>query len=346
VNAETPSECGYRWPAEWEAHEATWIAWPHNHDTWPGHFEGIPEIFAALIRAITRFEPVHILAGGQRVMQQAKAMVGDLPEVTLHDIPTNDAWIRDYGPTFLGNRHTSLITAVHWEFDSWGGKYPPWDLDNAAATRMAEIMKWRSFDGPAVLEGGAIDGNGQGVVLTTESCLLDVRRNAVITRRDMERILSDYLGAERVVWLPGGAIAGDDTDGHIDQLARFVGPQHLVVATEENEEDENYAPLAENLARLTKIRELSWPELDVTRLPMPKPVYFEQQRVPASYCNFYIVNGGVIVPQFDDAADHQALETLTRVFPRREVVGLPARQLVWGLGAYHCLAQQQPRATS
>ncbi len=342
MNADTPSACGYRWPAEWERHQATWIAWPHNHDTWPGHFQGIPEIFADLTRAIARFEAVHILAGGKRVREQAQAMVGDLPQVTLHDIPTNDAWARDYGPTFLQSGDGSHIAAVHWQFDSWGGKYPPWELDNAVPDRMAEIFPWPHFEGPAVLEGGAIDGNGQGVVMSTESCLLDVRRNPMVTQRDMERILSSYLGAERVIWLPGRPMAGDDTDGHIDQLARFVGPHQIVLATENDPNDVNYTPLAENTTRLEKIRETSWPELEFTPLPLPQPIFFDQHRVPASYCNFYFVNDGVIIPQFDDPADEVALATLARLFPQRQVVGLPARHLIWGLGAFHCLTQQQP----
>jgi agmatine deiminase len=342
VNSDTPSQCDYRWPAEWERHAATWIAWPHNHDTWPGHFAGVPEVFTELIRTVSHFEPVHVLAGGQRVMEQAQLMVGDLPQVTLHDIATNDAWVRDYGPIFLSHRHHAQIAAVNWQFDSWGGKYPPWDLDNAAAAKIAKTVGCSTFEGPAVLEGGAVDGNGQGTIMTTDTCLLDSRRNATINRRNMQRILAEYLGAKQVIWLPGGSIAGDDTDGHVDQLARFVAPEHVVLAFEENDQDENYAPLAENLTRLATFQQENWPDLQISRLPMPEPIYFEQQRAPASYCNFYIVNGGVIVPQFGDDADQQAVEVLSQVFPNRQIVGLPARQLVWGLGAFHCLTQQQP----
>jgi agmatine deiminase len=342
VNPVTPLAAGYRWPAEWEPHAATWIAWPHNRDTWPGHFAGIPDIFARLTRTIARFEPVHVLAGGQRVMEQAQSMVGELANVTLHDIATNDAWLRDYGPTFLHHRNRAEIAAVSWQFDAWGGKYPPWELDNAAAVKIAATAAWPTFEGPAVLEGGAIDGNGQGVVVTTESCLLDACRNATINRREMERILRDYLSAQHIIWLPGGAIAGDDTDGHVDQLVRFVAADRVVVAVEENDQDPNHATLAENLERLTQLRKTRWPDLKISQLPMPRPIYFDQRRVPASYCNFYLVNGGVIVPQFDDVADRQAVEVLSQLFPHREIVGLPARQLVWGLGAYHCLTQQQP----
>jgi agmatine deiminase len=283
-----------------------------------------------------------VLAGGQAVMEQAIAMVGDVENVVLHDIATNDAWTRDYGPTFLAGPPGALPALVDWQYNAWGGKYPPFDRDNDVPQQLAELLGKLRFSPGIVLEGGAIDGNGRGTILTTEQCLLNPNRNAGLSRPDTERCLADYLGARKVLWLSGGEIAGDDTDGHIDQLARFVDPSTVVAAIETNRDDDNYKPLQRNFEQLQAMTDQDAQPLKVIALPMPGPKYHNKQRVPASYLNFYIANGVVIVPQFNDDADQAAIATLASLFPGRQVLGLPALDLVWGLGAFHCLTQQEP----
>ncbi len=332
-----------RWPAEWEPHAATWIAWPHNQATWPQRFAPIPGCFADIIRTLARYEPVHVLSGGKSVMSEARAMVGRLPNVTLHDIPTNDVWIRDYGPTFLQGPAAGEVSLIDWQFNSWGEKYAAWDLDNAVPQRIAERFALRRFAPGIVMEGGSIDGNGAGLVMTSESCLLQPQRNPGLSRQEIEKLLLRYLGASRIIWLAGGPVAGDDTDGHIDQLARFVSPTKIVLAVEDDPCDVNYQALRTNLRMLDMCRHEGPTTLEIIPLPMPRPIYVEEQRVPASYCNFYIANGCVLVPMFDDPADEQACSILRSLFDDREIVGLPARDLIWGLGALHCMTQQQPK---
>lgn len=337
----TPASLGYRWPAEWEPHAATWLAWPRNPETWPGKFEPIPAVWATLVRTLAEFEPVRILAGGEAVMAEARSMVGDVPNVTLHDIATNDVWARDHGPMFLSGPASLPPALVDWEYNAWGGKYPPFDLDNAVPARVAQLTGRRRFVPGIILEGGAIDGNGDGTLLTTEPCLLNPNRNPQLSRADVERYLADYCCAKKILWL-GGGIAGDDTDGHIDELARFVGPTTVVAALSNDREDEDYEPLQENYRRLQAMRDARGRPLEVITIPMPRPLFFEDNRLPACYMNFYIANGLVIVPQFGDPADRVAVETLGRLFPGRQIRGLDAIDLVWGLGAFHCVTQQQP----
>ncbi len=337
-----PADLGYRWPAEWEPHAATWLAWPHNRETWPGRFENVPSQFARFVRTLADFETVHVLAGGNEVMRDAEQHVGDHPNVTLHDIPTNDAWTRDHGPTFLLGSPGSPPALVDWQYNAWGGKYPPWDKDNAVPQQIAERLGYRRFAPNFVLEGGAIEGNGRGTILTTRSCLLNPNRNPNATRESVEQHLRQYCGAKKVLWLSGGEIAGDDTDGHIDQLARFVNPTTVVVAVELDPNDINYEPLQQNLGELRSMTDQDGRPLEIIPLPMPRAKFVGQQRLPASYANFYIANGVVTIPQFDDPADQNARETLADCFPTRQVLSLPALDLVWGLGAFHCLTQQQP----
>ncbi len=333
---------GYRMPAEWEPHAATWLSWPHNRDTWPGRFEPIPGIWARFTATLAAHEPVHVLAGGAHVMGEARTMVGRLTNVTLHDIPTNDAWTRDHGPIFLTGRHLPPAL-VHFGYNAWGGKYPPYHLDAQVPRRVAELLGCRRFEAPVILEGGAVDVNGTGSVLVTEQCLLNPNRNPGVTREEMERVLADYLAAPHVIWL-GEGIAGDDTDGHVDELARFVGPRSVAAAVEQDPRDANYAALADNLRRLKLARDEQGRALEIAVLPMPRPIFVGSQRVPASYANFYIANGVVVVPQYNDPADEQALAVLREAFPGRRVVGERAVELVWGLGAFHCITQQQPIA--
>jgi agmatine deiminase len=338
---ETPRSLGYRWPAEWEPHAATWLAWPTKEATWPGKFEPIPAVWQALVRTLVEFEPVHILAGAPGAMREARARVGGLPNVVLHDIATDDVWARDHGPMFLGGPPSLPPALVDWEYNAWGGKYPPYDLDNAVPGHVARLTGRRLFAPGIVLEGGAVDGNGAGTVLTTETCLLNPNRNPHLSRADVERFLSDYCCAEKILWLAGG-IAGDDTDGHVDELARFVGPTTVVAALEEDPRDENYEPLRDNFQRLATMTDAAGRPLEVIPIPMPRALYFDDARLPACYMNFYIANGVVIVPQFDDPADAVAVDTLARLLPDRQIRGLDAMDLAWGLGAFHCVTQQQP----
>jgi len=339
----TPRSLGYRMPAEWEAHAATWLAWPHKEASWPGNFEPVPRLYVQLVKTLARFEHVNVVAGGQLVMRQARAMVGDVPDVTFWDIPTNDAWIRDHGPTFLVGANDQPRALIDWGYNAWGGKYPPFDLDDVVPQHIGRRLGRRIFEPGVILEGGAIEVNGRGTVLTTEECLLNPNRNPQLGKEEVERYLREYLHVTNVLWL-GRGIAGDDTDGHIDELARFVNPTTVVAPLEENTADKNYEPLRENFDRLEMMTDQDERPLEVVALPMPQPMFFEGQRLPACYCNFYIANGVVIVPQFDDPADSRVLDILRPLFSGREVIGLPARELVWGLGAYHCITQQEPAA--
>ena len=341
LDSATPAELGYRWPAEWETHEATWLSWPHNRETWPGRYEPVPTEFARLVRTLAECEPVKVLAGGA-ALKEAHEYLAGASNVELLDITTNDAWARDYGPTFLTSTADQPPALVDWQYNAWGGKYPPFDDDNAVPRQIAERLGRRRFAPELVLEGGAIDGNGDRLLLTTASCLLDSRRNPGMSRDTVERYLFEYACAQMVLWLEGGAIAGDDTDGHIDQLARFVSPTTIVTAVETDPADENHAPLQASLRQLRRLTDRNNRPLEIVPLPLPRPIVFNGQRLPASYCNFYIANGIVVVPQFDDPADAAALEILGSFFPERQTVGLPCRHLVLGLGAFHCLTQQQP----
>ncbi len=340
MSIDTPASLGYRWPAEWEPHAATWLSWPRKPETWPGKFEPIPAVWQALVQTLAEFEPVHVLAGGE-VLEQARAMIGDVPRVTLHDIATNDVWARDHGAMFLSGPASLPPALVDWEYNAWGGKYPPFDLDNGVPEHMARLTGRRRFTPGIILEGGAVDGNGEGTLLTTESCLLNPNRNPQLSRDDVERFLADYCCAKKILWLSGG-MAGDDTDGHIDELARFVSPTTVAVASEADPKDENYEPLTDNYRRLLKMTDARGRPLEVIPIPMPGAMYFGNQRLPACYLNFYIANGVVIVPIFGDPADQVALDTLARLFPGRQIRGLNAVDLVWGLGAFHCITQQQP----
>lgn len=337
----TPRSLGYRWPAEWEPHAATWLSWPQKPETWPGKFEPIPAVWAELVRTLAEFEPVHICAGGETVMRQARELVGSVPNVVLHDIATNDVWARDHGPMFLASPAGQAPALVDWEYNAWGGKYPPFDLDNAVPAQVAEFTGHTRFTPGIILEGGAVDGNGEGTILTTEPCLLNPNRNPQLARADVERYLADYACAKKVLWLAGG-IVGDDTDGHIDELARFVGPTTVVCARESDPQDENYEPLEENYRKLLAMSDAQGRPLEVIPIPMPRALYYDDQRLPACYMNFYIANGVVVVPVFNDPADQVAIATLAQLFPGRQIRGLYAVDLVWGLGAYHCITQQQP----
>jgi agmatine deiminase len=334
-------------PAEWEPHAATWLAWPHNLDTWPGKFAPIPPIYVEMVRALHGHEQVNICvndaAAAAHVRQVLTHAGVDLGNITLHEIPTNDTWARDHGPIFLtrtDNGHTE-VAVTDWIFNSWGEKYGPWDLDDVVPQKIATRFGLPVFAPGVVLEGGSIDVNGRGTLLTTEACLLNPNRNPALTRVEIEDYLRAYLGVTTILWL-GDGIAGDDTDGHIDDLARFVDPTTVVCVVEDDPADVNYAPLRDNLARLQHMTDQDGQPLRVVPLCMPDPVEYEGNRLPASYANFYIANGVVLVPTYACPNDRRALTTLQELFPTRCVVGIPCTDLVWGLGTIHCVTQQQP----
>ncbi len=343
---QTPSRLGYRMPAEWEPHSATWLSWPHNRDSWPGKMDPVPAVWARLVAALIDGEDVHILVRDPAMRRDAEDILADhgvaLERVSLHEVATNDAWMRDHGPTFVVSVDAQQpLALIDWTYNSWGGKYPPWDDDDRVPSRLAEILDLPVFRPGIVMEGGSIEVNGAGTLLTTESCLLNPNRNPRMNRDGLERVLADHLGVRHFIWL-GDGVDGDDTDGHIDDLTRFVSPTTVVTVLEENPADVNYQPLRDNLARLERTRDQDGRPLDIVSLPMPAPVAYEGQRLPASYANFYIGNRVVVVPTYRCAADERALETLIPLFPDREVIGIDAVDLVLGLGAFHCITQQQP----
>jgi len=336
----TPRQLGFRMPAEWEPHEATWIAWPHNRTDWPGRFAPIPWVYGEIVRKLSRVERVRILVEGRAAQEQARRVLRNVgaeeSAVEFFACPTNRAWTRDYGPIFVRNRRgETALTA--WRFNAWA-RYDDWQKDSNVPAYVAKRLKLPLFASQMVLEGGSIDVNGAGLLLTTEECLLSgvQARNPGMSRAEIERRLRDYLGITRVIWLRNG-IAGDDTHGHVDDLARFVAADTVVAAAEPDRSDANYEPSRQNQALLRAAG------LRVVKLPMPRPLVFAGQRLPASYANFYIANGLVLAPTFNDPNDRVALNTLARVFPDREVVGINCTELIWGLGALHCMTQQQPK---
>jgi agmatine deiminase len=327
-------------PAEWEPHEATWLSWPHEATDWPGKFESISWVYGEIVRHLARVERVRILArdAGQKAdaIEVLRKSGADLNAVDFYQIPTDRSWCRDFGPIFV--RRPGEVAITNWIFNGWA-KYDNWQHDNAVPAEVARRLGMRCWDCDLVLEGGSIDVNGAGVLMTTEECLLsDVQaRNPGLSRSAVESALHDYLGIDRVLWLKNG-IAGDDTHGHVDDLARFVSRDTIVVATEEDPSEANFEPLRENLEILRRLR-----DFHIVTLPMPEPVYFDGQRLPASYANFYIANRIVLAPVFNDPHDRVALNILSDLFPGREVVGVASTDLVLGLGTLHCMTQQQPR---
>ena len=344
VTSETPAQLGYRMPAEWERHAATWLSWPRREGiSFPGSFDRVLPTLRAMVAALIESEPVCINVCNGAHEAEARAVHDALPHqecITYYEIPTNEPWCRDHGPIFLTRDVDPKLAVVDWDYNAWGNKYPPFDLDEEAPTRIAEILDVPVFYPGMILEGGAIDVNGAGSLLTTESCLLNKNRNPSLSRDEIEQRLRDYLGVRDILWL-GDGIAGDDTDGHIDDLARFVSEKTVITVVEENRGDENYEPLQENHARLQAMK-ISGGTIEVLTLPMPKRMMREGLRMPATYANFYIANACVLVPTFADPADEAALSILRERFPNRRVLGIDCRELIWGLGAFHCLTQQQP----
>lgn len=346
---------GFRLPAEWEPHAATWIGWPHNKSDWPGKFAPIPWVYGEIVRHLAAGETVRILVNSTTHEAGARRVLGkggvDPGRVEFLRFPTNRGWTRDFGPIFVRRDGPPPEVAIaRFHFNAWA-KYPDWKKDNKIPELAAKRLKLRLFEPKVrgrgvVLEGGSIDVNGRGTLITTEECLLDPAvqpRNPGLSRADLEAVFRDYLGASTVLWL-GKGIAGDDTHGHVDDLCRFVGPRTVVLCRETNPNDANYRPLAENRERLQGMRVEDGSNVEVVDLPMPGPLVFDGQRLPASYANFYVANTAVLVPTFNDPNDRAALGILGEVFRDRPVVGIHAVDLAWGLGTLHCLTQQQPRA--
>jgi agmatine deiminase len=334
-------------PPEWAPHRGTWLSWPHKEASWPGKFGPVPAIFATMVRHLADHEEVHINVAGPDMEQEVRRLLADegtdAGNVFFHHNPTNDAWCRDHGPIFVqreGERGREAAV-VDWKFNAWGDKYPPYDLDDVIPTRIAREYGLPVFHPGIVLEGGSIEINGQGTLLTTEACLLNPNRNPTLDRDAIENYLRAYLGVRHILWL-GDGIVGDDTDGHVDDLTRFVDERTLVTVVEDDPTDENYEPLQENLERLRGMRDQDGRPLRVVTLPMPRALYHEGQRLPASYANFYIANGVVLLPTYDPPRDEEAAAVLGEVFSGREIVGIDCTDLVWGLGAFHCVTQQWP----
>lgn len=338
----TPQESGFHMPAEWEPHEATWIAWPHNHDDWPGRFEPIPWVYGEIVRKLAAVERVRILVQDEEAQQAARNVLSkvgaDLHAVDFYPVETDRVWARDFAPTFVTRPSAGEVAAVKWRFNAWA-KYDNWQRDDDAGRKIPELAVKRSWTPSMVLEGGSFDVNGAGWLMTTEECLLSgvQARNPDLSRERIESTLRNYLGIEHVLWLRKG-IAGDDTHGHIDDLARFVNHDTVVIVCEPDHSDANYEPLRENreILRRSPFR--------VIELPMPAPLLFDGQRLPASYANFYFANGIVLMPTFNDPQDRVALNVLSDAIPDRRIIGINCTELVWGLGTLHCLTQQQPAA--
>ncbi len=376
--AETPNPLNYSMPPEWAPHEGTWLSWPHNPRTWVGNFGPIPHVFAEIVRALCPSENVHISVSNAQAEAGVRTLLKDhgvdSGSVLFHQIPTNDAWVRDHGPIFVTRKNADVVppaadpvspataaelapatiaplAAVAWRFNSWGGKYAPWDDDDKVPERAAAILNVPCFHPRMVLEGGSIDVNGAGSLLTTECVLLNPNRNPQLSRKQIEARLEEYLGAPNVIWL-GDGIAGDDTDGHIDDLARFVATNTIATIYEDDEHDVNFKALHENFERLAAARNERGSTFDVIKLPMPGKVFRgaqhdtrpAEERLPASYANFYIGNGAVLVPVFGHENDEKAKGIIGDFFPGRSVVGIRCNDLVGGYGAIHCVTQQQPKA--
>jgi agmatine deiminase len=342
----TPRSLGYSMPAEWSPHRATWLAWPHNLGTWPTDLEQVREIWVQMIAALSRSEHVCLLVNDELSERQVAARLKKAhvvtENVTLLQIRTVDVWMRDYGPTFVRrDAKEKPLGCNDWIFTGWGGKYESYEEDDSVAREIAALLKVPVFKHKIVLEGGSIEVNGCGTCLTTEQCLLNKNRNPHLSRAQIEQYLKNSLGVDHLIWL-GEGIVGDDTDGHIDDVARFVSPGTVVCSVEANSKDENYVFLQDNYERLKAARDQNGERLSVVPLPCPGPVYYEGARLPASYANFYIANGVVLIPVFDDPNDAKAVGLLQDLFPDRKVVGLRCNEVVSGLGAIHCVTQQEP----
>lgn len=347
----TPKQLGFTFPAEFAPQRALWLSWPHKEESWPGKLEIIYKPYCEFILYVSRHQQVCINVADESMKQFAKGQIeqytryiadSKLENITFYLHPTNDAWCRDHGPAFVVNKEIGKKAIVDWGYNAWGDKYPPYDLDDVIPTKIGEALGLQVFHPDIVMEGGSVEFNGKGTLMTTTACLLNENRNPHLSKEQIEEYLKEFYGVEHILWL-GDGIIGDDTDGHIDDITRFVNEDTVVTVIEENKEDENYEILQENLKLLQGMKLQNGSPLKIVELPMPKPVEYDRQRLPASYANFYIANKCVIVPTFrDDVNDKKALEILQSCFKNREVIGIDSTDIIWGLGSFHCLSQQEP----
>lgn len=342
----TPSELGYYFPAEFAPHRATWLSWPHKEASWPGKINTIYPYYSQFVKELAGSEKVCINVNDAAMKQFAvkclDAAGADISKISFYINPTNDAWCRDHGPAFLINPAAEIKKViVDWNYNAWGGKYPPFDLDDVIPSRIGEQLGLPVFHPGIVMEGGSVEFNGEGTLLTSESCLLNKNRNPHLNKNQIEKYLQDYYGIKQVLWIKEG-IEGDDTDGHIDDTVRFTSADTVITVVEENQNDKNYELLQQNLKQLKLMRLVNGSQLNIVELPMPDPVIYEDQRLPASYANFYISNKSVIVPTFRCGKDQKALSIIQECFPDREVIGINSTEIIWGLGSFHCLSQQEP----
>lgn len=342
----TPKELGYKFPAEFALHSATWLSWPHNPYTWPGKIETIFPSYSLFIKELTKGEKVCINVADEAMKTIAeghlqKAYV-DLSQVEFYLNPTNDAWCRDHGPAFLINPNAKQKKViVDWGYNAWGNKYPPFDLDDVIPTLIGNQLNIPVYHPGIVMEGGSVEFNGNSTLLTSKSCLLNPNRNPHLNQSQIEEYLSNYYGADQILWIDEG-IVGDDTDGHVDDTVRFVNEDTVLTVIEESATDENYKLLQHNLKQLQQMRLSNGKQLNIAELPMPDKMIYQGQRLPCSYANFYIANKSVIVPVFNCKNDDKALQIIQQCFPSREVVGIDSSDIIWGLGSFHCLSQQEP----
>jgi len=346
MNVNTPRSLGYRFPAEFAKHEATWLSWPHKEASWPGKIETIFPRYADFVKWLSQSEKVRVNVKDENMKSFAVSHLekagADLTQVEFFFHPTNDAWCRDHGPSFLLNPSAEIKKViVDWNYNAWGGKYPPYDLDDVIPTLIGKHYNIPVFNPGIIMEGGSVDFNGAGALMTSKQCLLNENRNPGLSQEQIEQYLYDYYGVEQVLWVDEG-IVGDDTDGHIDDTVRFVNEDTVITVVEEKKDDENYELLQENLRQLKSMRLLSGKQLNIIELPMPDPVIWEDQRLPASYGNFYICNKYVIVPTFRSDKDDKVCNIIQNCFPSHEVVGIDSTDIIWGLGSFHCLSQQEP----
>lgn len=348
MSRQTPKELGYFFPAEWHPHDATWLSWPHKEASWPGKLNAVYRPYSQFIKEVSVGEQVCInVADADMEAFAADRLCEagvDLSDITFYHHPTNDAWCRDHGPAFLLNSDADVKKViVDWGYNAWGNKYPPYEQDDVIPTLIGKALGIPVYHPGIVMEGGSVDFNGKGTILTTKACLLNKNRNPHLSQNQIEEYLYQYYGVSQILWL-GDGIVGDDTDGHIDDITRFVSADTVVTVVEENTTDENYHILQENLQLLSKMHLLNGKQLNIIELPMPSPVIYEGQRLPASYANFYISNAAVVVPTYrDEKNDQKALDILSACFPYRNVVGIDSTDVIWGLGSWHCLSQQEPR---
>lgn len=346
-SAGTPFSLGYSMPAEWEVHEATWISWPRaDGQSFPESYHRVVPTLVAMATAIAESETLRINVSGPEQENEIRALLSDvapMERVQFFGNPTNEPWCRDHGPIFVTRKESPQLAINDFGYNAWGGKYPPFDLDDVVPTRIARHFGLTLFEPPFILEGGSIDPNGAGTLLTTESCLLNPNRNPSLSKVKIEQGLRDYLGVNQILWL-GDGIEGDDTDGHVDDITRFVSRDTILTVVESDKSDPNHLPLQENLERLRDMSLFDGTPLKVVELPMPPRIDREGLRLPASHANFYIANTSVLLPTFGGASDQAAIAILQDFFPSRKIVPIDCRELIWGLGAFHCLTQQQPLA--